>query len=248
MNTEKNFKFNVNGFMIEATYQEDTINNLLIPLLEKWTIMQAQKNKRLLIFLAAPPAVGKSTLACFLEYLSLTIQGIKPLQALGLDGFHYSQNYIHNHVVNVHGKVVPMVDVKGCPETFDIDKLNTKLQNLMLDDVKWPIYDRSIHDVIEDSIQVEKDIVLIEGNWLLYKDAEWKTLKNYCDFSVFIYADELCLRKRLIDRKRKGGLSYEEATAFYEKSDSKNIQRVLNNSFAGDIELIMQENGNYQRK
>ena len=43
----------------------------------------------------------------------------------------------------------------------------------------------------------------------------------------------------------KGGLTYEEALRFYEKSDSVNVRRVLNNHLKADLELIMKENGDY---
>ena len=40
--------------------------------------------------MAAPPAVGKTTLCEFLEYLSKQDQEFIDIQALGLDGFHYT--------------------------------------------------------------------------------------------------------------------------------------------------------------
>ena len=68
-------------------------------------------------------------------------------------------------------KKTAMKEVKGCPETFDIEKLKNKIAQLKKEDTKWPVYDRTIHDVIEDAVTVERQIVLVEGNWLLLNEA-----------------------------------------------------------------------------
>ena len=245
MDNIKEFNFKVNGFDIKSSYFEKTIDDIFIPLLKKWTEMNSVKDERFIIFLAAPPAVGKTTLSLFLEYLSKKVEGIEEVQAIGLDGFHFHADYIKSHSVNIKGKETPMSDVKGCLETFDIDKLKSKLEQLLKNNIKWPIYDRNIHDVVEDSILVDKKIVLIEGNWLLTDEEKWRNLKDFCNYSIFIYADEDLLKQRLIQRKMKGGLSYEEALRFYENSDGVNVRRVLKNHLPADIELIMKANGDY---
>ena len=245
MDNIKEFNFKVNGFDIKASYFQRTIDEIFIPVLRKWTEMNNGKEKRFIIFLAAPPAVGKTTLSLFLEYLSKNIEGIEEVQSIGLDGFHFHTDYIRNHSVNIKGKETPMSDVKGCLETFDIEKLKAKLEELKKRNIKWPVYDRNIHDVVEDSIFVNKKIVIIEGNWLMTDEEKWRDLKDFCNYSIFIYADEDLLKQRLIQRKMTGGLSNEEALKFYEKSDSVNVRRVLNNHLKADLELIMKENGDY---
>ncbi|WP_243096856.1 nucleoside/nucleotide kinase family protein [Thermohalobacter berrensis] len=241
----KSYKFLVNSLEVNAIYYEKDIENIFIPLLKKLTDMKKNKSKRLLVYLAAPPGVGKSTISSFLEYLSKESEEVEEIQAIGLDGFHYHQEYIKNNKAVVNGVEVPMVEVKGCPETFDLDKLKSKIKALRNGNVKWPIYDRSLHDVVEDQILVTKDIVLIEGNWLLLNEDGWRDLKDYCDYSIFIKADEFMVKDRLINRKIKGGSSKEDATKFYEKSDSKNVKRVLNNSLDADLELELLNNGKY---
>lgn len=247
MSTVKEFNFKVNGFNIKASYFEKTIDEIFIPLLRKWTDMNNGSDERFVIFLAAPPAVGKTTLSLFLEYLSKSIEGIEEVQAIGLDGFHFNSEYINSNSINIGGKETPMSEVKGCLETFDIDKFKVKLKQLKKGNIRWPIYDRNIHDIVEDTILVNKSVVLIEGNWLLINEKEWKNLKEFYDYSIFIYADEKLLKERLIERKIKGGLSYKEAVRFYEKSDSINIKRVLKNRISADLELTMNENGDYMK-
>ena len=104
------------------------------------------------VLLEDVPGVGKTTTAQFLEYLSKREKDIQEIQAIGLDGFHFHQDYILTHEACVDGKMVPMKEVKGCPETFDIEKLKRKLAELKDGTTKWPIYDRKIHDVVEDAL------------------------------------------------------------------------------------------------
>lgn len=244
----KSYKFLVNSFEVNANYYEEDIANIFIPLLQQLTNMKRNKNRRLLVYLAASPGVGKSTLSSFLEFISNNNEDIEEIQAIGLDGFHYHQEYIKNNKIIVDGEEIPMAEVKGCPETFDLDKLKEKIETLKNKDVKWPIYDRNLHDVVEDKILVTKNIILIEGNWLLLNEYGWMDLKEHCDYSIFIKADEEMLKNRLIQRKEMGGLSEEAAIKFYEKSDSKNVKRVLNNSVKADLELKLLKNGKYEIK
>lgn len=96
-----------------------------------------------------------------------------------------------------------MKQVKGCPETYDTEKLRQKLEKIKIEDILWPIYDRNLHDVVEDQIKVTKDIILIEGNWLLLKQEPWKSMQQYADYKILILAEEEMLKERLISRKEK---------------------------------------------
>lgn len=64
-----NITFDINGIEVKATYSEDNIDNIFIPLLQKMKDLYDQKEKRVLVMLAAPPGCGKSTLLSFLKYL-----------------------------------------------------------------------------------------------------------------------------------------------------------------------------------
>ncbi len=72
----KNWKtctLNVNGLTEQAVYNEETVQEVFLPLLRKLTAMWKKKGERLIVFMAAPPAAGKSTLSLFLEDLSKTV-------------------------------------------------------------------------------------------------------------------------------------------------------------------------------
>lgn len=245
---KRTYTYQVNGLDTTAVYDDNTVEQIFIPLLKKWSILHQQMKRRIIIFLSAPPGVGKTTTAQFLEYLSKEWKEVEEIQAVGLDGFHYHQEYILSHDIEVDGCKVPMKDVKGCPETFDIKKLKEKIGCLKKGDTKWPVYDRKIHDVRENAVDVKKEIVLIEGNWLLLKEKPWDTLIKECDDSVFISADETLLKERLIHRKMMGGLNRKEAEAFYEKSDRKNIRRLMNAHWQTGEMLVMDQDGSYMRK
>ena len=47
------------------------------------------------------------------------------------------------------------------------------------------------------------------------------------------------LKQRLIERKIQGGLSHSEASEFYERSDGRNVSRVLKHSMQADLILRM---------
>lgn len=243
----RRYSFKVNGFEIETIYNKETIKNVFLPLLQKLTKLQKEKQERIIVFLAAPPAVGKTTWSQFLEYLSGKENGLTEIQAIGLDGFHFHSDYINSHDAVVFGKKVPMKTVKGCPETYDTKKLKNKLEKIKTQNILWPSYDRNIHDVVEDTESVTKDIILIEGNWLLLDEEPWVSMKNIADYTILIRANEEMLKERLIERKMQGGLSREKAQAWYHKSDSVNIKRVLECSVKADLTLRMEKDGDYMR-
>ena len=235
---------NVNGFDIAARFDDAAVSGIFLPLLRTLTRRQREINRRLVVFLAAPPGTGKSTLAALLERLSSDTPGLTPLQALGLDGFHYHQDYILSHTVLRDGAEIPMRLIKGAPESFDVEKLRRALSAIHSDGLRWPLYDRQLHDVVEDAIPVCAPIALIEGNWLLLDAPEWSALPR--DASIFIHADAALLRGRLIERKVRGGFSREEAEAHYLRSDGPNVLRCLSNRLPADWTLAMSGDGKYQ--
>ncbi len=93
----------VNDFTYEAEYADDFVEHTLLPLLSRLDAMQRRKGRRILVFLAAPPAVGKSTLVTFLAALGGE-RGIA-VQAAGLDGFHFPNAYLQSHALMPDGTV-----------------------------------------------------------------------------------------------------------------------------------------------
>lgn len=237
-----------NGIRVDARYNPERVEKVFLPLLRRLTQMQAQVNKRVIVYLAAPPGTGKTTLSLFLEQLSKEHEDITDIQCIGLDGFHHYQQYLTTHRGVVYGKDVMLVDVKGAPETYDFEKLRRKILELKKGDTMWPVYDRqNLHDVVEDQIHVTGDIVLIEGNWLLLKDKGWNGLKDLCDYCIFIDTKEEYVRERLILRKMNSNITREQSEQFYANADGRNVIRTLQDSMrdAADLILEMQQDGDY---
>lgn len=235
----------INGYDIKAHYSDENINEIFIPLLKKLTEMQKKKNARLLVMLAAPPGSGKSTLLDFLEYLSKNTDGVKEIQTIGMDGFHHYQDYLLSHDTVRDGKTIKMVEIKGAPVTFNLKALEERIK-LVAGGAKcgWPTYDRNLHNPVEDTIQIDSDIVLLEGNYLLLNQDGWRNLSDYADFTIFISADEDMLRSRLVERKAKN-TPLEEAKEFVEKSDMRNAIEILHNSKRADLHLKIDSHDEY---
>ena len=243
----KFYDMTINGLPQRVRYNEHTVNTLFLPLLQKMTELQAQKQGILLVLLAAPPATGKSTLLQFLEQISRERQDLREIQALGMDGFHYHNTYLESHYLERAGQKITLKSIKGAPETFDVDGLRHKIVSALQGNTTWPIYDRKIHDVIEDAQQVTGNILLLEGNWLLLDEPKWRDLRELADYTLSIEVRPEFLRQRLIQRKIQGGLSEAEAVNFYEQSDRVNVERLIDNTVPADEVWHMQEDGDFIR-
>ena len=99
--------------------------------------------------------------------------------------------------------------------------------------------------MVEEQLPVTDPIVLIEGNWLLLREKGWAELSHSADLTLVLRARENLLRERLLRRKMQGGLSREEAEAFYRTGDGVNIRRCLEESGPADLALLLQEDGSF---
>ena len=238
-------KLTVNGFGFVARYGEKDVEHVLLPLLWRWTELQKERGERLVVMLAAPPGAGKSTLAAFMEWLSRCTPEATPLQAVGMDGFRYPNAYLSAHsFVDEDGREVCMRSRKGAPQTFDVEGLRAALADARSDaPAPWPTYSRVLHDVVAASLPIRKKILLVEGNYLLLDEGRWKGLAELADYTVFLSAPEALLRERLVARKVAGGSTPEEARAWYETSDGRNVARVLAHHSPADLELALGADG-----
>lgn len=136
------------------------------------------------------------------------------------------------------------VKIKGAPITFDLEKFKDKIKELKTNDVcKWPIYDRMAHNPIEDALNVDGDIVILEGNYLLLDMDGWRDLKDNADYTICLSADEKLLRERLIERKMMTGVDRENTVKFVDFSDMANVRLCVNKTMKADLELILSEDG-----
>lgn len=242
----REYVLEVDGVPVRAVYDDECVEGVLVPLLHRWTCMRAERGRRVVAFLCAPPGTGKTTLACMLEALSRERAGVCGIQVASLDGFHLHQSELESRWACVEGRRTRLADVKGTLETFDLDGLLAKLEELRAGGpVSWPAYSRRIHDVVDDALSITGDIVLVEGNWLLSTEGAWEGVARLADDTVFVSADPSELRERLVARKQRGGASRAEAELWYEKSDGRNVERLLSHHHAGDVRLCMTQDGGY---
>ena len=237
----------INGIEGIARYSEQAVNGIFIPLLEKLTGMQQAAGRRILVLLAAPPGAGKSTLLSFLSRLAEETEGIGEIQAIGMDGFHRRQEYLLSHETLRDGKPIRMVGVKGAPETFDLEALTERIKRVSLgESVGWPVYDRLLHNPVEDTILVDRKIVILEGNYLLLDLEGWRELKAFADYTVSIRAEEALLRERLISRRIRTGVAEDEAARFVDFSDMPNVRLCLSRSMPAYLQLEIDGAGEYR--
>ncbi len=218
----------VNGFEIRVEVDRPLVDGILVPTLAALIPGDADGTRRF-VFLAAPPGTGKSTLAAVLARRAAHLD----LDTVGIDGFHHPQAYLDTH--DLDG--VPLASIKGAPETFDVGRLRQFLERSATRAVRWPVYDRVLHDVVPDGPLVEAGLVLLEGNWLLLDEPGWRELSEHSVHNIFIDADPALLRERLFRRKIRGGLDPAAAARFYERSDGPNIDRVRTGTDRRKVDL-----------
>ncbi len=240
------YQTTVNGIQVNASYREATVREIFLPLLKKLGEMQKEKERRILVLLAAPPGTGKSTLLSFLKHLSRENGELPSIQVIGMDGFHRRQEYLLNHFAERDGKRVAMVEIKGAPVTFDLEKLTAAVRQAASGAAcPWPVYNRLLHNPEENALTVDGDIVILEGNYLLLDEEGWRDLKAYADYTVSVRAEEGFLRARLIDRRIKTGVRETEAIRFVDFSDMPNVRLCLDKTMPADLSLRLDSDGDY---
>lgn len=239
----------INGIDVNARYTEENVRDIFLPLLSTLTELHRSKGRRILAMLAAPPGAGKSTLLSFLELLSREHEEVESIQTIGMDGFHRRQEYLLAHETVRDGKKIPMVDVKGSPETFDLEKLKDGIKKITAgENCGWPVYDRHLHNPVEDAVQVTGGIVLLEGNYLLLDTEGWRELSEYADHTILIRAEEKLLKDRLVARRVASGHPADEAEGFVEYSDMYNARLCLEHSKSADLTLFLKPDDSYEMK
>lgn len=236
----------INGIETKAVFSEENINEIFLPLLRKLKKMSDEKGERILIMLAAPPGSGKSTLVEFLKHLSKSQEDLDEIDVVGMDGFHRYQDYLVSHTIKRNGIEIPMVNIKGAPFTFDFERLEAKIEQVKsIQNCKWPIYNRMTHNPQEDAIDICRNIVLLEGNYLLLDFPKWQELSRKADYTISISADPQMLRTRLIERKMKSGCDIKTAEEFVDFSDMVNVDTCLRHSKKADLMLEIDSKGRF---
>ena len=228
----------IDGLATQIFISASELETVYLPAVELILNLQGTLGgkKRTVVFLAGAPGCGKSTFCGVLKSLAKSHYG-RELNVLAMDGFHFSNSYLGSHyVVLEDGLKVPLIARKGRPESFDLLGLNQHLESLYNGDpLRWPGYDRAIHDVVDgEKIVPDEGLFIVEGNYLLLNEQGWDKLKVFADYSIFLMGSPELFTERLIARHIRGGKAFQAAKKWVMENDLENISLVLENSSPAD--------------
>lgn len=192
-------------------------------------IVNLTENKRFIISIAGAPASGKSTIA---DNLLTSLNENYPNSAavIPMDGFHLDDDLLKSQGLH---------EVKGAPETFDVGGFKSLLERLKANnepEIIIPIFDRSleISRAGAQAISSEVKYIIVEGNYLLLDQEEWKDMRNIYDLSVFVNVPMETIKQRL--QQRWGDYNYSdlEIDQKINENDLPNAELVLRNSVKAD--------------
>ncbi|HEB30300.1 MAG TPA: hypothetical protein ENI15_05415 [Spirochaetes bacterium] len=246
MINRKNIKIVDSKVDYTVKYTKKTITNSFIPLtVEISRLFHGNKIGCTIIGISGPPGSGKSSISAVFRQM-LSKKGIEPV-ILPIDGFHFKNEKLKKMtpaVCHVAGKELKnnmtLYQKKGAKETYDTKYLLSCMKKLKnLKEFYWPVYSRKIHEPVSEGIFIsdQKALYIVEGNYLFLRTNPWCELARFLDLKIFISSREGLVKKRIIKRKKRGGFSRKEALDHFRRSDSLNIDEVLNCSAGYDYTL-----------
>jgi len=229
------FQLNNSGFQEEVTIPDRDVKDVHRRLLDRF--LKCGDAERTIVILAGPPACGKGVLCALWGHLAAEA-GVSYV-AVSQDGFHFPNAYLAER---------GLLAVKGSPDTFDARGMTIAMAQLAAGTpVVWPTYDRTIHEPRPDGPSVNgQRLVVVEGNYLLLDEPHWASVRRHGHLSVRIEVDTSVLRKRLVARHVRGGLSQAQAEAKFSSSDLNNIIEVNERSVQADVALLRKADGGFQ--
>ena len=189
----------------------------------------ADTGHRRLVAIAGMPASGKSTLADELV-AALVADGVSAAN-VPMDGFH-----LDNRILEARG----LRARKGAPETFDAAGFVALMQRMRTEDeVFYPIFDRAQDQSIAGAgcVTSDCDLIVVEGNYLLFREPPWNQLVDIWDLSIWIDTPEQVVLERCTQRWLDHGHSPEAAHARASSNDLPNAQRIGKMRLTADIQI-----------
>jgi len=184
---------------------------------------------RLIIAICGAPASGKSTLTAELVR-RLNLKKIKAVP-LPMDGFHLDNDVLVD---------LGLLARKGAPETFDAVGYIELVKRIRAGESAFaPRFDRGRDISIAGAIHIPKDaeVIIAEGNYLMFDEAPWRELNDVWDLTVRWNVPIPELRARLLQRWLNQNLSRTVALRRTEGNDLPNAQRVVDAMVECDIVL-----------
>lgn len=178
--------------LLQLQYQ----NYLQMQLQRQTFLKQPSRRVPYIIGIAGPVAVGKSTTARLLQILLTRLMPDMRVELVTTDGFLFP---------NAELKRRGLMDRKGFPESYDMDKLVTFLNDVKAgkDEVDAPTYSHSVYDVMQDKPQriIKPDILIVEGiNVLQLPTSQPIYVSDFFDWSIYVDADPDLIQHWYLER------------------------------------------------
>ncbi|ATX67433.1 nucleoside/nucleotide kinase family protein [Roseinatronobacter bogoriensis] len=184
---------------------------------------------RKLIAVAGAPASGKSVLGMALRD-ALRRNGQRA-ELVPMDGFH-----LDNRLLDARG----LRARKGAPESFDVAGFIALVRRLRSDaEVVYPLFDRARDLSIAGAgvISPDCEMVIIEGNYLLFDEKPWSDLAALWDFSIWLDTAEDTILQRCVARWLGHGHDLDAARKRAEGNDLANARRIIAARLDADMTL-----------
>lgn len=183
-------------------------------LTQRWASLVG--GQRVIVGLAGAPGAGKSTVV-YAIIDALRERGIAAA-SVPMDGYHLSDVTLDRLGRRAR---------KGALDTFDGHGYLSLLRRLRSETgntVYAPGFDREIEQPIAGAIAIEPEVQIIvtEGNYLLFDDAPWGEVRTLLDEVWFIRLDGDERRRRLYARHERFGKSPEAARKWVTEVDEPN--------------------------
>ena len=190
--------------------------------------------QRYLLGIAGKPGAGKST---FTEYLKSQIDS-QSIAILPMDGFHMS----NEKLVELGRR-----DRKGAPDTFEVEQFAHTLHEVKSgygQSIRFPLFDRESESSIQDAglIAPNTTLVVVEGNYLLLEQGEWRSVRTIFDETWYLETPEELRLERLIARHIRYGKTPQEARTWAVGSDETNAQIIGATESLADYIVELSEN------
>jgi hypothetical protein len=232
----------VAGFAEKAACDPADLRRFHIPLAQLLIERAEEANGRFLVAVAGVPAGGKSVFAALMARVLRALEPPFGVAAFGLDGYHYPNAYLDSHPApSGEGTLRPY---KGAHFTFNALRLAADLRRLRGGEaMALPAYDRTRHDVAEAAIPIgaEDRLVLVEGNYLLYREGGWEVVADLFDLRIFLDLPPGVNRERMIARHMRGSRTREDAVAHFERTDAPNTALIAPTKSAADVVVRLDE-------
>ena len=146
-----------------------------------------------------------------------------------MDGFH-----LDNRLLKARG----LLHSKGAPETFDAAGFLDLVKRLKAGgEVIHPVFDRDRDLTIAGAgiVPADCEIVVLEGNYLLFGEEPWRDLPSYWNFSVWVETSEQIVLERCVQRWIDHGHDPDAARARALGNDVANAKRIAASRLPSDL-------------